>query len=328
MEEKFLMKQGNIYTKVRYHERIGRHDKYVYHCSKCSVEDPELWYEGSIVQYDYKAKVGMNSCGCAKRRVYTEKQYKVLVKRKCKELGYKFHGFVDDGKRIQDTTNIILSNKVTGNKWDTTRLINFLRGKAEDPSLRGSKIGEGLKREDQYMVNKFLDTGKYHKDTTFERNLIKIDSQGRKCFWDVVCGECGEDYTSPLRLLSRGNVGCSCKKGGGFDNNKDGRIYVCLWYNSDVKYLKFGITNLEVMVRIKDQQRLSKNLKHKLLFTSEPLIGHKIRELETLLKEVNKHQIANCPKELLPDGYTETIPYSKENLNSVLQFIDKYFKNS
>lgn len=323
------MKEGNTYTMVRYHKRIGRYDKYVFHCSRCSVEDPELWYEGSIVQYDYRVKVGMNSCGCNKSVRYTKKQYEIVINRFCCTIGYSFLGFnIKEGDTIGKKTKVILYNHETGNLWDTTQVQTLLSGRAEDPSLRGSKIGKGLKKENQYMVDKFLGTGKYHKDTIFKRNKIKENSQGRKCFWDVVCGKCGEDYTSPLQLLSRGNVGCSCKKGGGFDNNKDGRIYVCLWYNDDVKYLKFGITNLEVMVRVKDQQRLAKNLKHKLLFTSEPLIGYKIRELETLLKEVNKHQIANCPKELLPDGYTETIPYSKENLNSVLQFIDKYFKNS
>ena len=328
-EDKFLMKEGNTYTMIKYHERVGRHNKYVYHCSKCSVEDPELWYEGSIVQYDYRVKVGMNSCGCNKNIHYNKEQYEIIINRFCSKIGYEFLGFnIKGGGSIGKKTKVILYNRETNNKWDTTQVQTLLSGRAEDPSLRGSKIGKGLKKEDSYMINNFFSTSKYHKNTTFTRNTTKVNSQGRKCFWDVVCGECGEEYTSSSAQLKEGKIGCGCKKGGGFDDNKDGRVYLCLWYNDKVKYLKFGITNLEVMVRVKDQQRLAKNLKHELLFTSEPLIGYKIRELETLLKEFNKHQISNCPKKLLPDGYTETIPYSQENLSSTLRFIDKYFKSS
>ncbi|AGH31936.1 endonuclease [Vibrio phage PWH3a-P1] len=325
--KEYTMKEGNIYTKIRdFSPRTkSRWAKSVYHCSKCSVNDPELWYEGSIVHYDYRVKKGISSCGCSSRVIYKERQFKTLIKRKCKDLGYKFLSFnLDDGCSIGKKTKLNLYNPKTDNYWGSTTIETFLADRAKDPCLRSEGIN---RKDDNLMISKFMDTGKYHKETKFQRNLNRMNSQGRKSFWDVVCGKCGEEYTSCITQLKSGKVGCSCKKGGGFDNNKDGRVYVCLWYNNDVKYLKFGITNMSVTGRIKDQYGRSSNLEHKLLFKSEYKEGYRIRELENRLKDIYRHQLSACPKTLLPDGYTETILYSEENLLDILLLIEDYFKN-
>ncbi|HDW7527655.1 TPA: hypothetical protein RM300_004409 [Escherichia coli] len=102
------------------------------------------------------------------------------------------------------------------------------------------------------------------------------------------------------------NSGCPCCSKSGYNRSKPGVFYVQQVGN----YIKYGITNhLNPQKRVTQQARES-GLKHKILWYITFANGKFANDLEFSVKhEVGSHA---APRELIPDGYTETCDVTKE----------------
>lgn len=286
-------------------------------CHKCA-EDWELFPSATFNTKVSHLKDGIVPCGCSKSHRRTPYERSVKVKRFCSSKGYELISSTEDFKKIE------VFNPKTDNSW--TIPFDYLSNKKSwnDPSERGRKVSEALRLPDSVHIAGFLSTGKYKEATTFTRleREVKADSFGRGVYWEVTCGSCKEKYTSSIGHLKAGQVGCSCRGGGGYCRTSRGNFYIVRWFGYGESYLKFGITNREVLERIKEQDSASEHLDYEILEEFYHNDGGVVADCETHLKKVMPTKA--CPKRWLPDGYTETVEDTPENLQEILEIISTF----
>ncbi len=141
--------------------------------------------------------------------------------------------------------------------------------------------------------------------------VIKSGKGLRYVKWQ--CHVCHQNNTTLASNLLRRNScnGCSNK---GFQDHKKGTLYIVKWSDGNFSCIKYGITNRTVGKRIQEQE-----LESKLLPTVLKTYSH---ENGAIIRQAEKSIRASlggsyCPKELLPQGYTETLPYSEKVLASI-----------
>lgn len=117
---------------------------------------------------------------------------------------------------------------------------------------------------------------------------------------------------------------CKCcgEREGGFDSSKPANFYIVRWYNDETSCIKIGITNRDTIKRLKEQYNVSEKLNFELLYNFYHEDGNKIKTLERHCKDTL--EIGVVPKKFLPDGYTETIKDTPENIKHVLCLVDEY----
>lgn len=108
--------------------------------------------------------------------------------------------------------------------------------------------------------------------------------------------------------------------GGGYDPEKRGTLYLVHWFDTFNSYIKKGITNLTTLKRAKDQSSKSP-LQYKILSEVVHENGRIADNFESYLN--SKYKGSECPKELLPDGYTETVLNTPETLARINEDFDK-----
>lgn len=151
-----------------------------------------------------------------------------------------------------------------------------------------------LRKPDEAHIEDFRRTGIFHPETTFSRSLRK---RGHSAYWDVVCGECGESYTSEGTSLKNYSRGCSCSV-----NQREG--YINLVYSGENPVaVKFGIS---VVSRRRKREQNNKSAAYHI----ETLTVFKFPNVQycrAAEKECkNVLECAILSKEDLPDGWTET----------------------
>lgn len=188
--------------------------KFICECSLCS-KDRELFPDNFKSGKTTLIK-GSLPCGCSKKPEWTEPQNKIRVDRECSKRGYIFHGWVGDYQR--NKTKLDLENKITGNRWGTTGLDSFLQG-VGDP-IEGSKNPiRNRTRGEEYHTQGFYKVG-FTKDYKFWRS-DRVDSRGRKIYWNYTCPICSKDeyaknglcsgvFESSISRLKVGNKSCRC----------------------------------------------------------------------------------------------------------------------
>lgn len=138
---------------------------------------------------------------------------------------------------------------------------------------------------------------------------------------DIQCF-CGNIMTQTIHYFLNGNrQHCGCVNKGGFDDSLEGSFYVVEWYGAGTNFIKVGITNKEVMSRVSDQSSVTR-YNPKLLFTLNFSWGYNARNLESIILKTLKSHRRAIPKEVFPDGYTET--FSMDKLDEIMDLIQKY----
>lgn len=138
--------------------------------------------------------------------------------------------------------------------------------------------------------------------------------------WSLYCKDHGV-FTAQLGLLKQDRVGCpQCRPGKGFKSRFKGSLYVHKVYKDGSPIcLKFGITNTKVSSRkniIEAMSNYSVNLET--IFIYEDKDGAFIRNLESRIKKEFTTKVVS--KDILPDGYTETV--SLEDENKIILWLD------
>lgn len=279
-------------------------------CDICS-EDFELFPDPTFEIKTSHLLNGIKPCGCSSSYRYSDYEREVKARRKLESKGFTLLGV--DGRYV------LSFNPLTGNEWKIP--FNYLSSDKHiiDPSLTSEKLRNSLLKEEQEHIRDFISTGKFHKDTVFKRS--KSESKNSSS-WDVVCGECGEYFTKSLSSLKRGQKSCNCSTGGGYKSNLLGNLYITKWFGFGESYLKVGVTNRNIRDRVKEQSYSPCKLDYKILKGFYHEDGHLVESCEKYIKE--SFTMSVCPKKWLPDGYTETVEDTPENLDKMLEIISTF----
>ncbi|AGH32046.1 endonuclease [Vibrio phage PWH3a-P1] len=189
----------NWYNKFKVRKRsLNYKGRFVVECSKCS-KDGELYPFGSITINERLYENPHPNCGCAKKHDRYPFQIEVICKRKCKELGYEFRGFVGD--TINVNTYLKLYNPLTGNYWETTIIDAFLRGH-QDPELTGDRISSSVKKNCKYYADKIYEVLK----PKGYKVISNISVDGYNSRFKIECN-IGHVYETSVSKIMRGH-GC------------------------------------------------------------------------------------------------------------------------
>ena len=112
----------------------------------------------------------------------------------------------------------------------------------------------------------------------------------------------------------------------GWKDSKPAILYIN--YHKEMNALKFGKTNQLDGNRLGMQNRKMKD-KPKWIEKYKTLIltGTKVTEIENRIKQELKQELKFLSKEEMPDGYTETAEFTKENLDARMSIIEKELMN-
>lgn len=212
--ETYKTRKGGIVTIIG----RGEGEKVLVECSICS-KDKELFPE--LYSYRGVLRKGIFPCGCSKQPKWKEHQWKVIVDRRCQEIGYDFLGWEGDFKGIY--TYLKLFNPKTGNLWSTTIISNFIHKGHKDPN----ESFQGFSDEDH--IRGFFSTGRFTEGTTFWRDSSKTS------YWFYSCPVCSEDefvnngvcdgiFRGLSGNLKNGNCGCRCSSHHKFTEEE--RVYM------------------------------------------------------------------------------------------------------
>ena len=119
------------------------------------------------------------------------------------------------------------------------------------------------------------------------------------------CFCCGTKFITRYGNFMYGK-GCSNCNESGFKKNKPGYVYIQR-ITGKINAGKIGITNKTPQERLKQHKRLSK-LNHEIIFSCYIEDGNRVWEIEKMIKTILKDKMRFVPRELMPDGYTETFP--------------------
>ncbi len=175
---------------------------------------------------------------------------------------------------------------------------------------RCSPMHRHNKVQKEFLINRKLgDKGKF---------VSWVGEKSSRFIWKCFCG------TSTEVLYTNFNAGKGCRgcTPRGYCASKLGRLYIVKWSNSDgFECIKYGITNRKVLTRIEEQNKLSP-MSYEILSEFEHKDGSIIADIEYLIKvQVGKNF---CKKELLPSGYTETVPNNHLILKQIYKIISDH----
>ena len=162
---------------------------YIVKCSECA-KDPELFGDGLFINIKNNIRKGRVPCGCSVSTKWTKAQYRILCRRKAKDLGYNFIDF-KDSEFNGNATRIIMNCNIHGN-WEMS--IGKLIGKSERgcPKCKFDKLGNMSRKPDDEIINSFTSTGKFTEDINFCRS-DKRDCRGDPVYWNYTCPICSND---------------------------------------------------------------------------------------------------------------------------------------
>lgn len=303
----------------------GRKVLFKVECSICS-KDVELFPNGFIVQKVCLVN-GSLPCGCSKCPQWSEKQFKVLVKRECEKRNYKFLGW--SGDFLGRNTKLHLHNLDNGNIWETTRINNFLNEGNGCPVAKATNHGSIRRKPYEDVVKQLKDICSSEGHTflslpEYQNNLSKFKwrcDKGHNC------------ETSVNKFLNKRRCKtCKClNNNGDFGFYKD-RIheqdYLYIYKIKGKPYIKVG-RSFEPDRRLKENQtRINKyygNRKHKITQTHLFIGTHE--EIYNLEQEILTKEFITYGVDL-DDGYGSSELLCESCYDDVVAFCEEWEKES
>jgi len=146
---------------------------------------------------------------------------------------------------------------------------------------------------------------------------LEYENSRSKFRW--YCREGHTCVTTVDKFLNEGTRCPSCARYG-YNPSEIGNLYLVEWFGFGRSYLKKGITNRDVLERVKDQHSKGKLDYH--IIRKITGDGFVIKKFEEFLNK--KYKGSACPRLWLPDGYTETLENTKGNYDNINKDFD-YF---
>lgn len=278
-------------------EKSGSNKKYTVECSICK-QDPELFGDGRFLITKGKLLIGRLPCGCSEAPRWTKEQYQIRIIRECIKDDFQFLGWTGEYKGVD--SRILVSCPHHGVLKDKS-LNDFLAGK-RCIECRRDGVKTVLAIEDSEIISNFFSTGSFHPDTKFWRSDRLIPHpryrEGYRPYWNVICGECGEQSETLYSVLKSGGSSCGCFM------HKQKLAYINFVYDDELLIaLKFGITSKKNGRREREQNKKS-SLLIKNFATWEFQDVSSCKKAEKKVKA--SIQTAIVDKEIMKDGWTET----------------------
>ena len=288
---------------------------YFLRCSSCSV-DTELYPPKSILSKKGNLDSGKLPCGCGVKSNYNKDQYEILAKRVAISYGFIFISFKEEFTS-RAKAFCIVQNPKSGDSWEVSLIRLLSKGTKDPEDVRLSKV-----------------TPKYE----VESEIIKILSQCGGTFvgwnegyfnqYSIFTWRCKEGHMcTKSRVIDFIKQGKRCGKCclRGFNRSKPATLYLVRWYGFGEDFLKIGITNQSnFLKRVKGQFSVSK-LDYEVLHIWKYPEGFLAEDLESEIKQ--NMSVGVCPKSWLPDGYTETLYNTKDNVSQIKQIIEGKIKD-
>tara|TARA_B110000211_G_scaffold11924_1_gene12473 strand:+ start:249 stop:1898 length:1650 start_codon:yes stop_codon:yes gene_type:complete len=143
------------------------------------------------------------------------------------------------------------------------------------------------------------------------------EHSGKKVWWQ--CSQCNLEWKADIGNRSKG-VGCPNCAEHGFNPDKLAFFYIRDLKVKNKRAIKFGITNQLTGKRETKQKRgLDGSLETIFKIKTKGIIA---LEIENRCKNIYSRD-GYLSKDELPDGFTETIKYSEENLNKIKSIVDE-----
>lgn len=178
-------------------------------------------------------------------------------------------------------------------------------------SCRCAKGGKKLtKSQMEFKLNKIL----AQEGCTFNKWKDGFKNSFSKFEWTC---QNGHVCLSSVSNYINNNTRCNNCLNKGFNLSKTASLYIVEWYSDCDKFIKFGITNNEIIKRVKQQKRKAPSLDFRVIAEYSFQTGEEALILEDKIKEYFTCGVVR--KEIFEDGFTETINY--KDLPKLLDFI-------
>lgn len=273
--------------------------KYGLTCSICH-EDAELFPELFESQ---KSSLINDSvpCGCAKNPKWSEQQVNIIIRRLCEKEGYEYLGFHEGYKNCY--SKFEYNCPVHGVQKASYN--SFVNSGSRCPDCGGKK--KKSLEEAENIVKELCESEGYE--------FIGFPEGYENCYskFEYNCHTHGKQKVSYNNFVN-GTRCSSCTGNRGYQKSKTGIFYVVKWTNSNGDcWFKFGITGKEnPETRMKQQvyihkRKMNEELKYEIRYMCSWDDGNIVYSLEREFVEIQNKYGTYCNKEMMCDGFTETI---------------------
>lgn len=293
---------------VHSESKNGKPKMYKVTCTECS-KDSELFPEGYFVSTKGNLERNKKPCGCSKLR-REPYQYLIMANR-IGEGRFIVNGFSEDFKN--QSTRLKLECLKDGHNWLAT-IKDVLYHKTGCTKCAEKLNGEKLKIPPNIALQKCTEIC---KEVDYEPIGFPDNYKNNTSYFEYICKIHGKQSTSYSNFTRRGSRCPSCASYG-YNPSKYGSFYVVRWQHKDKKFIKFGITNREVLTRIEEQSDETM-FEYELIFSASFTDGNIPLMLEKAIKACPEIIKTCISKEEFPDGFTETTTeYCLELLEDVV----------
>lgn len=310
----FSIGEGTTYTVIKDKDLKG---KYTLSCSVCSL-DKELWPDGSIkVKYE-KLKVGRVPCGCSVSTNYTKQQDLIRMNRLC--LGTTFSVIKDkptNNNRGKYTLNCSICSSDTELWAQDSIKVSYDKFKSGRVPCGCSLITKWTEAQFVTKIQRICTSeGLTYLGWQSEFKTVKSRLLWR-CPYGIV-------HDTELNGFLNCSQRCRCMNVTGYSTKKNGNLYITKW-DTHEPTVKFGVTNRDVVVRLKEHHRKN-NVEFELLYVWEGYDGALILEIENHLKSMIKNK-EDVPRDVLPSGWTEAFYFDGNLVNVMVDYTNFRLNN-
>lgn len=243
--ESFPSKKGGVLTIIGVSdEKVGRSTKHLVVCSLCS-EDTELFPEPFRILYK-KLSNGQNPCACTTYR-YNEEQVKLLIKRKCKDLGHTFLGFKDGFRSSHETVPLIRCDHGTVEYYSCHQYINYIENGCEKCSdFKNSLKSDGVENYPPNVI-----------DIKYENKYYYYRCSNCSEDWYVLNGYCNGWFKFIGHRLRKSKFSCRCNtdKYFGDENFRLGKAVKGQESNPDIEVISLEGDDVLINCKIHGESR-------------------------------------------------------------------------
>ena len=291
-------------------------------CSICN-KDKEIYPDPFVMKH--KAfKKGYYPCGCAKRPLYDEKQYWVVIGRMLNNTeNLKILNIVGEYKGSKTSVNVLctIHNEVFNSNY------NFIQSNIDTV---GCKTCNKIRKQIRFSLSED-EAIKRIKEKCIDNGYLFLSMDpytvAAKTFFKSICPK-GTEYTASYNNFVNNNHGCSCctETGGGYNPDKFGWLYVVEWSNGfGRKWIKVGITcsnnpNDRFYSQLRSGNKSNLNLRYTYLNIYKFKNGYIPPKIEKLILG-GIVSTDNITIDDMPDGYTEC--YHVDQHEEIIHLIEK-----
>lgn len=214
-------------------------------CKICS-QDPELFPDGYFVCRKDHLKNGVKPCGCSLAPRLKEKQYLIILERKYGDR-IIIKGLVEKFKGIK--TKLDCECRIDKYQWKPT-IDQLIHSSPECPKCYGN-----ARLTENEAMEKCLELCK--KENYKPLGFVNGYIDAIKTRFEYECPKHGVQNVSYHNFVLHGGRCKGCSKYG-YDVNKPGSFYIVKWTKENHSFIKFGITNRDVVIRIEEQLKNTK----------------------------------------------------------------------